>query len=165
MARRLALQQEEAAHFLKRKLHQNPTHASHHHNLAPLLEAHGDRDNALRHLKAAVECNPVDVDARNDYALALFRVGAWAKAVEQILAALQVNPSHLSARKNAVRGLGGRPARERARHLKCAPALRRFTGGVLRATRHVQAGSRARGNGSAHRAARRHGAPEPRANF
>ena len=105
MARRLALQQEEAAHFLKRKLHQNPTHASHHHNLAPLLEAHGDRDNALRHLKAAVECNPVDVDARNDYALALFRVGAWAKAVEQILAALQVNPSHLSARKNAVRGL------------------------------------------------------------
>ena len=86
--------------------------------LAPLLEAHGDRDNALRHLKAAVECNPVDVDARNDYALALFRVGAWAKAVEQILAALQVNPSHLSARKNAVRGLGVRAARdrERARH-------------------------------------------------
>lgn len=114
-ARATSLRQE-AKIYLKDKIAEDGRTYRQHHLLAPLLQADGDAESALKHLKIAVLANPHCIETRNDMALAIFKLGHWRRAIEEFERCLAINPGHGLAHKNLASVYASRGVYDKALH-------------------------------------------------
>lgn len=90
---------DEAEPFLRRAL-QGTDDSLTHYNLAVVLAARGQLDQAIAEYRHAVERDPSALDARNNLATTLARRGQTAMAAQELSRILELDPDNALARTN-----------------------------------------------------------------
>ena len=93
---RLLLQEAVARHDVNR----DPADFSAQYNLAAVLQAKGNSQEALQHFQAAVQLRPNDAIANNALGAALLALGNPGEAIAPLLSAVQSKPDYASAHYN-----------------------------------------------------------------
>lgn len=107
-----------AKSYLEDKISQDKLAYTNHHTIAPLLQADGNTQDAVKHLKLAVLANPQSVEARNDLALAIFNLGRhyWKRALDELLICLSMDPHNALVHKNLAAVYAARGMYDKALH-------------------------------------------------
>jgi tetratricopeptide (TPR) repeat protein len=98
----------DSAALFGRALQVNPTNPTAHYNQAVVLEAQGQREQAIRHWSEALRLKPGFAKAYNNLGVMLVREGRVDEAVGHYRQALRIDPDYVDAHYNLANVLGHR---------------------------------------------------------